>query len=142
MIKIFNRSRLLDSTYFNLNQNRFMRFLIAGSINTLFGLLIYSVFIMAGAAVWLALLAGMLCGAIFNFFTTGGYVFRELSFARFPRFVICYLLVYGINFLLIELISMWLTNKIYSQTILTFPMALLSYFMMKSFVFSSKCSST
>jgi putative flippase GtrA len=134
--EMFDRNRFLRSTDFNLSENRFMRFLVAGGVNTLFGFAVYSAFILAGMHVWLALLIGTLCGTVFNFITTGGYVFREMVIARFPRFFICYLLVYCINFLLIELISIWLTNKIYSQAILTFPMALLSYLMMKNFVFS------
>lgn len=115
-----------------------MRFLIAGLVNTLFGFAVYSVCIIAGMALWLALLMGMLSGTVFNFFTTGGYVFRELSLARFPRFVVCYLIVYGVNFLLIEIIASWLDSKILSQAIITFPLALLSYFLMERFVFSSK----
>ena len=115
-----------------------MRFLVAGGVNTLFGFTVYSICIVSGMAVWVALLAGMLSGTVFNFLTTGGYVFRELSLPRFPRFVICYLIVYGINYMLIELISIWLSNKILSQAIITFPLALLSYFLMVRFVFPSK----
>ena len=115
-----------------------MRFLAAGGVNTLFGFAVYSVSIIIGMPVWFALLAGMLLGTVFNFFTTGGYVFRELSFPRFPRFVICYLLIYGVNFMLIELISGWLSDKILSQAILVFPMALFSYFLMLRFVFPAR----
>lgn len=121
---------------FSSRRSRFMRFLFVGGINTLFGFAVYSIAIIAGMPVWLALFAGMLLGTIFNFFTTGGYVFRELSLRRFPRFVICYLLIYGINFMLIELLSVWFSDKILSQAILVFPMALLSYFIMVQFVFS------
>lgn len=130
--------RFAHDTNFSLSRNRFMRFLLAGGVNTLFGFAVYSAFIVAGVAVWLSLLAGMLSGTVFNFFTTGGYVFRELSPARFPRFVICYLFVYGINLILIELISIWLSSKILSQAIVTFPLALLSYFLMSRFVFHPK----
>ena len=118
--------------------NRFMRFLLAGGINTLFGFVAYSTFIFAGMEVWLALLSGMIVGTAFNFFTTGGYVFRELLLARFPRFVMCYLLVYGINLVLLDLLGAWLSDKILSQAILVFPMALVAYFMMSRFVFPSK----
>jgi len=130
--------RLVRDVDFNLRRNRFMRFLVAGGVNTLFGFVVYSVAIIAGTAVWLALLAGTIAGTVFNFFTTGGYVFRELSLSRFPRFIICYLLVYGINLGLIELLSMWLSDKILSQFILIFPMAVFSYFIMARFVFSKK----
>lgn len=136
--KITGFNRFVLGSDFSSRRNRFARFLLAGGINTLFGFVVYSAFIIAGVAVWLALLAGMTFGTIFNFFTTGGYVFRELSLARLPRFVICYLLIYGINFMLIELISLWLSNKILSQAIITPPLALLSYFLMARFVFFTK----
>jgi putative flippase GtrA len=136
--EIVGRNRYTHSTNLGSRSNRLMRFLVAGGINTLFGFAVYSFCIVAGMAVWLALLVGMLSGTVFNFITTGGYVFRELSLVRFPRFVICYFLVYGINFMLIELISIWLNSKILSQAIITFPLALLSYFLMVRFVFSSK----
>jgi len=136
--KPFDRNRCVDITDCSSSRSRFLRFLVAGGVNALFGFSVYCVFILAGTEVWLALLAGMLLGTVFNFFTTGGYVFREISLARFPCFVICYLLVYGINLMLIELSSTWLSNKILAQAIFTAPMAMLSYFVMARFVFSSK----
>jgi len=136
--KIVSRNRFSNIFLFNLRKNRFIRFLVAGGVNTLFGFSVYSICIVDGMALWLALLVGMLSGTVFNFFTTGGYVFRELSLIRFPRFVACYLLVYGINFMLMELISKWISSKILSQAILTLPLALLSYFLMARFVFYQK----
>lgn len=133
-----NNRRFVHATDSSLRGNRFIRFLIAGVINTLFGFAAYSIFIIAGMQVWFALLAGTFLGTVFNFITTGGYAFRELSLPRFPRFAICYLLIYGINFILIELISDWLNDKILSQAILVFPMALLSYVLMVRFVFFTK----
>jgi putative flippase GtrA len=124
--------------YFSPRKKEFMRFLVAGGVNTLFGFAVYSACILTGMTVWLALLVGMLAGTVFNFITTGGYVFRDLSPPRFPRFVICYFFIYGINLLLIDLVSIGLDSKILSQAIITFPLALLSYFMMARFVFSSK----
>jgi putative flippase GtrA len=124
--------------YFSLRGNRFLRFLITGGVNSLFGLAIYSICILTGMTVWLALLVGMLSGTVFNFFTTGGYVFRQLSLSKYPRFVICYLLVYGINIILIELVCVWLNNKIMAQAIITPPLALISYYLMARFVFSKQ----
>ena len=138
MAEIGGCVRIVTAKRSSAGRSRFVRFLVAGVINTLFGFVVYSISIMAGMEVWLALLAGMLSGTLFNFLTTGAYVFRELSIARFPRFVICYLLIYFINFMLLDLLSLWLNNKIVSQAIVTFPLALLSYFLMARFVFSSK----
>jgi len=121
--------------YLPFRDNRFLRFLVAGGVNTLFGFAVYSGCIMAGLTVWLSLLIGTVFGTVFNFFTNGGYVFRQLSHTRFPRFVFCYLTVYGVNIFLIDLISIWLSSKILAQAILALPLALLSYFLMSHFVF-------
>lgn len=130
-----NHIRLMSG---KLHANRFMRFLVAGGINTLFGFAVYSVAILLGAAVWLALLIGMVAGTIFNFFTVGQYVFRQLSVMKFPAFIVCYLTVYGVNLGLIEFVSQWSGEKILAQFILAFPMAALSYFLMVFFVFPER----
>ena len=136
--KLASRNLFTHNIISNFRRNRFIRFLVAGGVNTLFGFAVYSLLIAAGMAVWLALLVSMLMGTMFNFFTTGGYVFQKLSLARFPRFILCYLLVYFVNLKLIELILSLLSNKILAQAILVLPMAMLSYFLMARFVFSSK----
>lgn len=120
------------------HRKRFVRFLLVGALNTLFGFAVYSALIVLGTTIWLALFAGTLLGTVFNFFTTGGYVFRDISLHRFPRFVVCYLLLYGVNLVLLEWLSLMLGDKILSQAILILPMALLSFFLMARFVFSAK----
>lgn len=121
----------------NSSSSSFVRFILAGGLNTLFGFGIYAAAILGGAAVWLALLFGVLAGIVFNFFTIGGYAFRQLSAGRFPRFVICYLLIYGINLGLIKFLSQWVQGAIVIQFVLLFPMAATSYLLMRSFVFSA-----
>lgn len=118
-----------------LSNSRSMRFLISGGVNTLFGFMVYSVFILAGSAVWFALISGTVIGAFFNFLTIGGYAFRDLSLDRVPRFLLCYALVYGINLQALEWLSAAVTDKILSQSILVLPIAALSYLLMARFVF-------
>lgn len=67
---------------------------------------------------------------MFNLFTTGGYAFRQLSPRRYPRFVACHLLVYGVNLLLLEGVSLWISDKLRIQAVLLLPVALLSYVLM------------
>lgn len=126
---------MIDAPMRMLRGNRFLRFLVAGAINTLFGFLVYSAAMLSGAAVWLALLLGLVCGTIFNFFSTGGYVFRDLRLPRVPRFVVCYVFVYAANLKLIGWLSLWVGNQIMAQAILTVPIALLTYILMARFVF-------
>lgn len=118
-----------------LRDNEILRFIVAGGVNTLLGYALYSLAIIFGAAAWLALLVSMLMGSIFNFFTTGGYAFRQLSKARYPRFVTCYLVVYSVNLMLLEALSLSISNKLVSQAILLVPLAVLSYVLMARLVF-------
>lgn len=119
-----------------LQQSTFLRFLVAGGVNTLFGYAVYSAAILADAPAWVALLIGMLAGTVFNFFTTGGYAFRQLSIGRYPRFVLCYLFVYGVNLVLFEVLSRYIADKLVVQALLLVPLALLSYFIMARLVFT------
>ena len=120
----------------HLQRSTFLRFLVAGGINTLFGFVVYGAGILAGAPVWLALLIGMVAGTIFNFVTTGGYAFRQMRIDRYPRFVLCYLVLYGLNLVLIQWLSQWIANALAVQAVLLAPVALLSYFMMARLVFN------
>jgi putative flippase GtrA len=135
---ITSRNLSVETVNSNFQWRKFARFLVVGGVNTVFGFIVYSVCIVNGFSVWLAVLTGTLSGTVFNFFTTGGYVFRQLSLTRFPRFVLCYFFVYTINLILIELVSAYITNKILTQAILTLPLAILSYFLMARFVFDTK----
>lgn len=121
-----------------LRTHRLLRFLLAGGINTLFGFAVYSACIAAGAPIWLALLVGMLAGTVFNFFTTGGYAFRQLSIRRYPRFAACYLFLYALNVGLAEWLSRVLGSAVPAQALLLVPLALLSYLMMARLVFTGR----
>lgn len=129
---------MIDATLQTLRGNRFLRFLVAGAINTLFGFVVYSFAVLAGAQVWLALLLGLVCGTIFNFISTGGYVFRDLALGRIPKYLLCYLLVYFLNLKLIDWLLLWVGNAILAQAVLTLPMAVLAYVLMARFVFVKK----
>ena len=121
-----------------LGRHVLLRFVIAGIVNTLFGFLVYVVGIVCGASVWLALLLGMLLGTVFNFYTTGGYAFRQLSLSRYPRFVACYFLVYFANIVSINVLSQWMSNHLALQGVLLAPIAVLSYVLMSRLVFGKR----
>ena len=129
---------LIKRFLFEIQKNEFLRFLVVGAVNTLFGFFVYSLFIYYDVEVWLALLGGTIAGLVFNFFTTGGYVFRDISLGKVPGFMICHLVIYGINLSAIKYISGWVGDKTIAQFILIIPMALLSYFLLTRLVFSRK----
>lgn len=114
------------------------KFLIAGVINTLFGFCVFSSIVYVGFDVWIGLLGSTIAGIFFNFMTFGGYVFRQLSASRFPKFVAAYCFVYFLNLFLIEQLLLFVPNAFYAQFILIFPMACLSYVLFAKWVFVVK----
>jgi putative flippase GtrA len=121
--------------YESFNNNILRRFIIIGVINTLFGFLLFSISILYGATTWFALIISTSFGTIFNFITTGKYVFIKLNVSQFPSFFICYIIIYFINYLLIEILFQWIESKIFSQFILIPPMAIFSFILMSRVVF-------
>ncbi len=119
----------------HLPSRQFIRYLLVGCLNTLFGFLAYSGFVLLDLPTWIALLAGNVVGIVFNFFTIGGMVFFDLSPARFPLFVLSYAVIYFINLELIGLVSTLVHGRIAAQAILVLPLAMLSYLIMRRFVF-------
>ena len=110
---------------------------VAGAANTVFGFVAFTLALLSGLPTWAALLLGLICGTIFNFVTTGHYVFRQLSLGKYPRFLACYLLVYLINLGLVQLMFRATGSDIVSQAILSLPIALFSYFLMGRYVFTA-----
>lgn len=125
-------------TVLTLMENRFLRFLIAGGINTLFGFLVFSLAVFAGLPTWLALIVSTVAGTLFNFFTTGAYVFRDLTCRRLPRFVLCYAMVYVVNLEALGAVQPAIGSKIAAQAALALPIAFLAYWLLARFAFAPK----
>ena len=124
------------ATLFKTHQ--FLRFLLAGGLNTLFGFCVYALSVLAGLPVWLAMLVGTVAGIAFNFVTLGGYAFRDLSARRLPRFVLGYAGVYGVNLAAFDLVHRRVANPVACQVLLVVPVALFSYLVMSRFVFRKR----
>lgn len=118
-----------------MSRSRIVRFLLAGIVNTVFGLSVYAAVDLAGAPIWVALLVGMVAGVTFNFVTMGGYAFRDLSLQHLPRFVLCYAANYMVNLGALHLLRPFVADAILRQALLTAPMAVFSYLCLSRFVF-------
>ena len=115
---------------------QFIRFLLVGGLNTLFGFSIFSLIIYSGGQTWHAILGGNIAGIAFNFLTIGGVVFRDLVARRIPRFVLAYFGLFAVNYACIQLLTGNFTvSVIAAQAFLTAPLAILSYLIMSKFVF-------
>jgi putative flippase GtrA len=115
-----------------------LRFLVAGGVNTLFSLGVNIAALLAGLPVWLAMLLGTVAGIAFNFFTLGGYAFRDLSARRLPRYVLGYTIVYFVALAGFHGLQLVVRSQIACQALLVIPVALLSYLIMSRFVFQKR----
>ncbi len=121
-----------------LSSNRFVKFLGVGGLNTLFGFAVYAIFALTELSTFTVLIVSNIAGITFNFFTTGGLVFRDLGLARVPRFLITYVVIFLINLKLIEWLAPLYGGRIWAMAIILLPMTLLNYFMLAEFVFKVK----
>ena len=115
--------------------SRFIKFILVGALNTLFGLGAYALLIRLGLPVWASLIGGNVAGIFFNFVTTGHFVFADMLLRRLPRFVGAYLGLYVLNYLLIQLLHALHMGAIGAQILLTPVMAIGSFYVMSRYVF-------
>ena len=80
------------------------RFLAAGLFNTGLSYAAYALCLWLGMAYPLANFAAMVAGVLIGFLTQGHFVFRRLEGWRFPRFLLSWLALWGLNVLLIRLL--------------------------------------
>ena len=117
---------------------RFIRFLFVGGINTLFSYFIFSIFILLQVHYSIASFIALILGVLFNYFTTGRIVFNNSD----PKLIFKFFGVYGItylfNLLFLKIFNDCQVNMLIAGAILIFPMAFLSYFLNKTFVFKAK----
>lgn len=117
---------------------RFIKFILVGALNTLFGLGAYALLIRWGLPVWASLIGGNVAGILFNFVTTGHFVFANMLLTRLPRFIGAYLGLYVLNYLLIQLLLALHMGAIGAQILLTPVMAIGSFYVMSRYVFASE----
>ena len=116
---------------------RAVRFLLVGVLNSVFGFIVFSTVVWMGQGTVIALLAGNAAGLVFNFFSTGGLVFRTLALQRLPKFTACYASMLMINYGLLKAFTPVVGSQILAQAILTLPLAALSYAIMTFWVYKA-----
>lgn len=122
---------------FMLNR-QFIKFLLVGLLNTLFGYGMFALLTWLGipypAAIGLATLAGI----AFNFQSTGRLVFGRAPQSRLVRFILVYLVIYCLNLMGVE-IGLRLGLNIYvANALVLLPLALVAYLLQRKFVFHAQ----
>ena len=116
---------------------RFLLFLIAGGINTLFYYGVYALLIRLGVPYPAAVVLATVCGVAFNFNTFGRFVFKQFESRLISRFAAVYAVLALTNIAGIKLFELCgLPNRYIAGAVLTLPVALLGYFLNKTFVFT------
>lgn len=114
---------------------RFVKFLFVGGLNTVFGFLVFSVLALTDLSTWVVLMVANVAAIAFNFITTGGLVFRDMSPTRIPRFLMAYGVIFLIYLVLIEWLSPIYGGRIWAMSIVVLPMAVITYLIQSRFVF-------
>lgn len=120
---------------------RLVRFLVIGAVNTAFSYVIYALLVLIGLHYSLATLISTILGIIFNFFTTGRIVFRNMDNRRIIRFILVYILTYLVNVLFLKgLVDGLSMDKLLAGALVTLPVALLSYYLNSIWTFRDSAS--
>lgn len=123
----------------NKNTLQFIKFLLVGVLNTAFGYAAYAFFLYVGLHYSLAALFGTILGILFNFKTTGVFVFKNHNNRLLGHFFLVYGFLYLINVSCLKLFTVFgFTNMYIAGLILMLPLAFLGFLLNKFFVFERK----
>ncbi|MDO9406430.1 MAG: GtrA family protein [Polaromonas sp.] len=117
---------------------QFMRFLATGLLNSAFGFLVYCLFIYLGQSYFTASAAAMVLGVMFNYQTTRAFVFNRHDGNRALPFILSYGFILACTVCILELLGGLGMNPYLAGFVASIPMAILSYFLQKRFVFNNK----
>jgi putative flippase GtrA len=115
---------------------RFILFLGAGVINTLFGYGAFAFFLWLGVGNDLSVVLGMISGIIFNYGTIGA-VFASRGFSRLPHFLGVYGALLLANMLSLRILTTNGINPYVGEALIVACITPLSFFAMRRFVFAS-----
>lgn len=120
-----------------LLKNKFVGFILLGSINTAFSFFVYYVLIKLHLFYVIANLIAYIVGIILGYTLNNLILFKnEIKHFSFFRYILVYILSYSINFMLITALVEWFSFKeISAQFICVIIMTILNYFLVKLFCF-------
>jgi len=113
---------------------KFLKFLFVGFLNTAFSYFIYALFVTIGLKANLALFFQYIIGVLWNFKTTGTIVFQNKNNKIIFKFILSYIFTFLINSVLLAILNKFI-NDYLAQAILILPIALISFIILKKWVF-------
>jgi putative flippase GtrA len=119
-----------------IKHRQFIRFLFVGVINTIFGYAVYGLCLLAGLHYSIASLTATCLGVLFNFNTTGKFVFKNKNKWLLIQFIGVYAAMYAIGVAFIAMLHTYVESLYACGAITTVCMPLLSFYLNKHYVFS------
>ena len=121
------------------SSKQFIKFILVGILNTIFGYSVFAFFIFVGLHYSLAVLLSTILGVLFNFKSTGILVFNSRDNKLIFRFVFVYIIIYILNVSgLWFLKNLGFSNMYINGGLLLIPLAILSFLLNKFFVFERR----
>ena len=121
-----------------ISTKQFIKFLMVGGINTLFGYGLFALFIFLGFHYAMASFLATVLGILFNFKTTGVLVFQNKDNRLLFRFFGVYGVVFVINVLMLKVLGEVGFGMYLAGAVVIVPLAVLSFVLNKLFVFEVK----
>jgi len=126
------------STLFRVDR-KFIKFLFVGALNTAFAYFIYALLVFAGFEPNIALTLQYIIGILWNFKTTGSIVFKNHNNMLIFKFFGCYVFTFILNSILLFVLTEFIKiNDYIAQLILVLPIAIISFIIMKFYVFKEE----
>ena len=120
--------------------SRLIKFLGTGVLNTVFGYSVYAGLVFAGVPYLAALLAATVLGVVFNYLSFGRIVFQGYEgWAVFGKFFVAYVLVYGVNALLLSALTEVFDLNPYAAQVICIPVGVaISWLLMTYWVYKKE----
>jgi putative flippase GtrA len=116
-------------------RRQLLLFLAVGILNTVVGYCLFAVLYLTLQSYRVAAVLAFASGVLFNFFSTGRWVFESRSLRALIPFVVGYLAILGLNLLLLEVLVAWGMNALLAQALSLPPMVIASYLINSRIVF-------
>jgi putative flippase GtrA len=114
---------------------QFLRFLVVGALNTLFGYSVFAGLVLAGVRPVPALVLTYVVGVLFNFMTTRRFVFSRSARTSLARFIGAYVVIYFFNLGLYKLFEAADASPLVAQALCLPVVAVFSFLIFKFQVF-------
>lgn len=129
---------MIFNFFFSLN-NKVIKFLLVGILNTIFGYSLFALFIFLNIHYSLAVFLSTVLGVLFNFKTIGKLVFDSHDNSLIFRFIAVYVLLYLINISCLWFFKIsGFENMYINGFVLLVPLALISFLLNKKYVFKGE----